>query len=61
MFRWGIGTEVMPGPVYGAHYQNSDGEVYLMSAGYSRSFNEHNHLWPIPQQEINANSSISAK
>jgi starch-binding outer membrane protein, SusD/RagB family len=59
MFRWGIGTEVMPGPVYGAHYQNSDGEVYLMSAGYSRSFNEHNHLWPIPQQEINANSSIS--
>jgi starch-binding outer membrane protein, SusD/RagB family len=59
MFRWEIGTEVMPGPVYGAHYQNSAGEVYLMSAGYSRSFNPNNHLWPIPQAEINANSSIS--
>lgn len=59
MFRWGIGTDVMPGPVYGAHYQNSEGEIYLMDAGYSRSFSENNHLWPLPQAEINSNSSIS--
>ncbi|MEX0772227.1 MAG: RagB/SusD family nutrient uptake outer membrane protein [Balneolales bacterium] len=59
IFRWGIGEEVMPGPVLGAHFERSNGEVYLRDAGYSRSFSSHHHLWPIPQAEVNSNSSIT--
>lgn len=58
VMRWGIGEEVA-GPVRGAHFENSDGEVYLQDVGYSRNFSDHHHLWPIPQSEINSNDSIS--
>lgn len=57
--RWEIGPEVIDGPVLGAHFQRSDGEIYLQDVGYTRNFLSHHHLWPIPQSEINANSSIS--
>jgi len=56
--RWGIGDEVT-GKALGAHYENDDGDVYLYDAGFSRTFSEHHHLWPIPQAEINSNSEIS--
>lgn len=58
VMRWGIGDEVS-GRVYGAHFENSDGDVYLQDVGYSRTFSDHHHLWPIPQSEINSNDSIS--
>lgn len=58
IMRWGIGSQVA-GPVYGAHFENSDGEVYLQDVGYSRTFSDHHHLWPVPQSEINSNDSIS--
>src|SRR5690625_3978823 len=59
IMRWGVGEEVAAGPVYGAHYENADGEVYRHNVNYSRTFDEHHHLWPIPQAEINSNDSIS--
>ncbi|MEX2639533.1 MAG: RagB/SusD family nutrient uptake outer membrane protein [Balneolales bacterium] len=56
--RWGIGDEVA-GPVPGAHYQRENGEIYLQSVGYTRTFNDYHHLWPIPQEEVNSNSAIN--
>lgn len=58
VMRWGIGEDV-EGDVYGAHFEDSDGEIYLQDVGYSRTFSDHHHLWPIPQSEINSNDSIS--
>ncbi|MEX0779936.1 MAG: RagB/SusD family nutrient uptake outer membrane protein [Balneolales bacterium] len=56
--RWKIGDEVA-GPVLGAHFQRENGEIYLQSVGYTRTFNDYHHLWPIPQSEVNSNSSIN--
>lgn len=57
IMRWGIGEEVT-GPVLGAHFER-DGEVYLQDVGYTRTFSDHHHLWPIPQSEVNSNSEIT--
>ncbi len=58
--RWGIGVEAITGPKLGAHYENLEtGEVFLWNIGRSQTFQEHHHLWPIPQSEVNANSAIS--
>ncbi|MEX0772312.1 MAG: RagB/SusD family nutrient uptake outer membrane protein [Balneolales bacterium] len=56
--RWGIGVEEVDGDVFGTHFQRENGEIYLQDAGYSRTFEDHHHLWPIPQQEVNSNDSI---
>lgn len=61
LHRWGLGDELVSGSKLGAHYENlQTGEIFLWNIGRSQLFQEHHHLWPIPQSEINANSSISA-
>lgn len=60
MNRWEIGEE-KEGEILGAHFRNENGEWYLRSAGYIRSFNpERDYLWPIPQSEMNANEAIES-
>lgn len=57
MNRWEIGDE-KAGLVQGAHFEDDDGEVYLQDVNFSKSFSDHHVLWPIPQDEINANDAI---
>jgi starch-binding outer membrane protein, SusD/RagB family len=58
--RWGNGVELVSGPKLGAHYENLEtGDIFLWDIGRSQTFQEHHHLWPVPQAEINANSEIS--
>src|SRR5690625_303265 len=59
MNRWKIGEE-KEGDIYGAYFQDENGEWYLHNMGYRRSFNpDRDYLWPIPQAEMNANSQIT--
>ncbi|MEX0773193.1 MAG: RagB/SusD family nutrient uptake outer membrane protein [Balneolales bacterium] len=58
MNRWELGAE-KEGEVFGAHFYNNEGEEYLQSIGFSRSFEETDYLWPIPTSEMNSNSSIT--
>lgn len=61
LHRWGLGDELVTGPKRGAHYEDLEtGEVFLWDLGRSQDFQEHHHLWPIPQDEINSNSAISS-
>lgn len=61
LHRWGLGDELVTGPKLGAHYEDLEtGEVFLWDLGRSQNFQEHHHLWPIPQDEINSNSAISS-
>jgi len=63
--RWGIGTQVMNGPVYGAQL----GTVNATTGQYTitgdsikvetRQFAAKNNLWPVPQSEININKALT--
>lgn len=52
--RWGIGKDVMNGPVYGAT-NPATGEAVRVN---TRHYTDKNNLWPIPIQEITANSNM---
>lgn len=59
MNRWRIGQQ-KEGQIFGAHFRDSNGDWYLQTIGFTRSFNpDRDYLWPIPQSEINANSAIT--
>lgn len=59
MNRWEIGEE-KEGEALGAHFQDENGDWYLRSAGFTRSFNPNrDYLLPIPQSEMNSNDAIT--
>jgi starch-binding outer membrane protein, SusD/RagB family len=59
MNRWGLGHQ-KEGLAQGAHFRNEQGEWYLHNRGFMRTFNpQRDILWPVPQSEVNSNSSIS--
>ena len=54
--RWGIGSQVMAGNVEGAWNPNTGAYVVVESRVYSAPKND---VWPVPQEEINANKNIT--
>lgn len=54
MRRWGIGKQVMNGPVYGATDPSTGAQVMVVT----RHYTDKNDLWPIPVQEITANPNM---
>lgn len=59
MNRWRIGEE-KEGEVFGAHFRDENGDWYLQSIGFTRSFNPNrDYLWPIPSSEMNTNTAIT--
>ena len=53
--RWGIGTETMSGPIYGAW--NPNDEAFVLIETRACVFPKYDS-WPLPQQEGTANSNI---
>lgn len=53
--RWGIGTETMSGPIYGAW--NPNDEAFVLIETRACVFPKYDS-WPLPQQEETANSNI---
>lgn len=54
--RWGIGKDVMNGPIYGAW--NPKTETYIKLEERQCTFPKYDS-WPLPQQEVTANTNIS--
>ncbi|WP_184549450.1 RagB/SusD family nutrient uptake outer membrane protein [Mucilaginibacter sp. FT3.2] len=62
--RWGIGSQVMSGPIYGAKLGTitpSTGKYTVTGAPLNietRVFADKNYLWPIPQTEIDLDKNL---
>lgn len=64
--RWQIGSQALVGAVYGAKLGTVDASTgkYTITGDYlpsveTRTFENKNYLWPVPQEEININSKLS--
>lgn len=58
--RWEIAEDVMNGEIEGIEYEDPNtGElVQYVYDQYTRSFDSHHYLWPIPQDELSLNDNL---
>lgn len=56
--RWQIAEDVMPGPVYGITYFDSDGNEITVDPRVSFTFSSRDYLWPIPFRQRNFNPDL---
>jgi hypothetical protein len=57
--RWLIAEETLSGPMYGMDINATDeADFYNKVVFENRIFENHHYLWPIPQDEIDANSKL---
>lgn len=57
--RWGIAEKVIPGQTYGFTYLNESGKLDTIKAEYRKFNPARDHLWPIPQRELNVNPNLT--
>jgi len=58
--RWKIASVVMPGPVNGLTYKDTNGTLQtVVVPGWTQTWDDRSYLWPIPQKEIDLNKNLT--